>query len=341
MAFIDEIRHQLSDMGALERQQAIESLREVIYEDAYIQSRPTSLDMAACPRCGSVAVVRKGHDHDGAQRWLCRDCGRTFRMEPDTIITRSKLKPAVWMLYLECFVDCLPLRECAKRCRVSLRTSWLMRMRLIESLKRHLPRFFANAGATVQLDETYLRESSKGNHTHGKFRLPRPARHRGTPASKRGLSREQICAMTGVSDDSSAFLTMSGRGVISKNRAIAAPDGRIARGAYAVADQAAAHPGAMEALGVAFTRTKADDHAINRVNMLHSLLDGFMAGFRGVSTKRLNEYLTWFLWRRTFRQDQTNVSARQINVTPCDNTVRDWAHDIPPYMDYWSEAAWV
>lgn len=139
MAFIDEIRRQLSDMGALERQQAIESLREVIYEDAYIQSRPTSLDMAACPRCGSVAVVRKGHDHDGAQRWLCRDCGRTFRMEPDTIITRSKLKPAVWMLYLECFVDCLPLRECAKRCRVSLRTSWLMRMRLIESLKRHLP----------------------------------------------------------------------------------------------------------------------------------------------------------------------------------------------------------
>ncbi len=341
MAFIDEIRRQLSDMGALERQQAIESLREVIYEDAYIQSRPTSSDMAACPRCGSVAVVRKGHDHDGVQRWLCRDCGRTFRDEPDTIITRSKLKPAVWMLYLECFVDCLPLRECAKRCRVSLRTSWLMRMRLIESLKRHLPKFLAGAGSTVQLDETYLRESFKGNHTRGKFTLPRPARHRGTPASKRGLSGEQICVMGGVADDGSMFLTMSGRGVISKTRAIAALDGRLKPGAYAVTDRASAYPATMEALGVMLTQTKADDHAINRVNTLHSLLDGFMTGFRGVSTKRLGEYLAWFLWRRTFRQDQTNVSARQINVTPCDNTVRDWAHDIPPYMDYWSEAAWV
>ena len=135
------------------------------------------------------------------------------------------------MLYLECFVDCLTLRECAERCKVSLRTAWLIRMRLIESLKRHLPRFFANAGETVQLDETYLRESFKDNHTRGEFRLLRPARHRGTPASKRGLSGEQICVMTGVADDDSAFLTVSGHGIISKNRAIAALDGRIAKGA--------------------------------------------------------------------------------------------------------------
>ena len=58
----------------------------------------------------------------------------------------------------------------------------------------------------------------------------------------------------------------------------AALDGRIARGAFASADQAAAYPGAMEALGVVFTRTKADDHAINRVNTLHSLFDGYLFG---------------------------------------------------------------
>ena len=135
------------------------------------------------------------------------------------------------------------------------------------------------------------------------------------------------------------FLTMSGRGVISKTRAIAALDGRLKPGAYAVTDRASAYPATMEALGVMLTQTKADDHAINRVNTLHSLLDGFMAGFRGVSTKRLGEYLAWFLWRRIFRQNQTDVSARQINITPCDNTVRDWAHVLPPYMDYWGAAA--
>ena len=104
MGFIDEIRNQLNGMGALERQQAIMELREVIYEDAYAQSRPTSEDVTACPSCGSVSVVRKGHDRDGIQRWMCKDRHRTFRNEPDTIITRSKLKPAVRMKYLERFV---------------------------------------------------------------------------------------------------------------------------------------------------------------------------------------------------------------------------------------------
>lgn len=188
----------------------------------------------------------------------------------------------------------------------------------------------------MQLDETYLRESFKDNHTRGEFRLLRPARHRGTPASKRGLSGEQICVMTGVADDDSAFLTVSGHGIISKNRAIAALDGRIAKGAGRpgrslsrrhrdIGHRVHAHQGRRP-------RHQPRQH-------LHSLLDGFMAGFRGVSTKRLGEYLTWFLWRRTFRWDRAVVLARQVNVTACDNPVRDWAHIIPPYMGYWGEAA--
>lgn len=193
---------------------------------------------------------------------------------------------------------------------------------------------FDNA-SRVALSATYLRESFKGNHKRGKFRLPRPAHHRGTPASKRGLSKEQICVMTGVADDGSAFLTMSGRGLLSKSRAVAALDGKLAPGVIAVTDKATAYPGAMETLGVTLTRTEADDHAINRVNTLHSLFHGFISGFRGVSTKRLDEYLAWFLWRRTYVQDQEDIAIRQVNVTMCDDTVRDWAHVTPPYMDYW------
>ena len=145
--------------------------------------------------------------------------------------------------------------------------------------------------------------------------------------------------VTGVADDGSAFLTMSGRGLLSKSRAVAALDGKLASGVIAVTDKATAYPGATEALGVALTRTEADDHAINRINTLHSLFHGFLSGFRGVSTKRLGEYLTWFLWRRVYAQDREDIAVRQINVTPCDNTVRDWANVLPPYMDYWGEVA--
>lgn len=31
-----------------------------------------------CPWCGSSYVVKKGHDLDGKQRWMCCLCRRTF-----------------------------------------------------------------------------------------------------------------------------------------------------------------------------------------------------------------------------------------------------------------------
>lgn len=211
MRLADDVRRQLKSMNPIERENAVRELREVIYEDAYetIASRDDDL---TCPHCGSIGIVKKGHNSDGSQRWQCKDCKRTFSKTRDTLIGRSKLPVAKWMIYVECFVDCLPLRECASRCKVSLRTAWLMRRRLLKCLERYLPKFTAGAGASVQLDETYLRESFKGNHRKGKFILPRPARHRGGSLHKRGLGREQICIMTGVSDSDTAFAVLSGRG---------------------------------------------------------------------------------------------------------------------------------
>ena len=337
MRLADTVRRQLKGMSPIECENGVRELREVIYEDAYeaITARDDDL---ACPHCGSIFIVKKGHNPNGSQRWQCRDCKRTFSQVRDTLIGRPKLPAAKWMMYVECFVDCLALHTCASRCGVSLRTAWLMR-RLLKCLERYLPRFTAGAGMSVQLDETYLRESFKGNHAKGGFRLPRPARHRGGSLHKRGLGREQICIMTGVTDSDTAFAVLSGRGVISKRRAIEALDGRILRGAHVMADIAAAYPGAMEALGAQFEQTDAKSHRINRVNTLHSNLDGFLHGFKGVSTKHLQSYLTWFLWRCSFRDDRNDSIIRQVDAQPCPGATRDWNGVMPPYMEYWGMTA--
>lgn len=77
----------------------------------------------------------------------------------------SKLKAGVWMRFLECFADCLSLRKCAQRCGVCLKTAFLMRQRVIECIRRYTPVLRSEAGSCVRLDETYFRESFKGNHT--------------------------------------------------------------------------------------------------------------------------------------------------------------------------------
>lgn len=48
----------------------------------------------------------------------------------------------------------------------------------------------------VEADETFLPLSFKGHHKN--FNLPHLAKHRGEPATRRGLSKEQVCISCGV-----------------------------------------------------------------------------------------------------------------------------------------------
>lgn len=58
----------------------------------------------------------------------------------------------------------------------------------------------------------------------------------------------------------------------------------------------------LPALGVgAHIASKREEHAINRVNSLHSQMRHFIGRFRGVSTRRLENYLAWFKWTWCFK----------------------------------------
>ncbi|MDR2974082.1 MAG: IS1595 family transposase [Propionibacteriaceae bacterium] len=314
-------------------------LREVVYEDAY--SSVAADDVEACLRCGSVTVTKKGRTADGSQRWLCHDCHRTFSGSTSRVIGMSKLPASVWMQYVECFVDALPLRVCATRCHVGLRTAWLMRHRLLECIQRYLPDFHAGAGDGVQVDETYFRENFKGNYTHSKNDLPRPARSRGASLKKRGLSKEQMCVMTGIDDQGAVFLDLCGRGAPTKDQALSALAGRVGRGAEVMTDKATAYRDVLSTLGATHTAVLADSHGINRVNTLHSLLGRFMHRFHGVATKHLTAYLIWFQWRRTFQTadtDAAKVTTRQIANGVCQRSTTSWVGVESPYMEYWLAA---
>lgn len=257
----------------------------------------------------------------------------------------SKLKAGVWMRFLECFVDCLSLRKCAQRCGVCLKTAFLMRQRVIECIRRYTPVLRSEAGSCVQLDETYFRESFKGNHTKSAvFVMPRKARKRTKSLRKRGLSKEQICVATGVDDTGRSFLTVCGRGVISKDRAMSALKPHIGRGADVLTDGASAYVKPLAELGANLTQTDADDHAINRVNTLHARLEDFMFGFHGVSTKYLQAYLDWFQWLGAFTDGcgdtgDDRLLARQLGNGLYRIRRRDYQRMTPPYMDYWRKAA--
>lgn len=87
----DDLHDMLKDITSSEAREVVRVLTERFSLEAdapAMQNEPL-----ACPWCGADWFVKKGHDRDGGQRYLCCACGRTFnprtkgappRRRPDT-----------------------------------------------------------------------------------------------------------------------------------------------------------------------------------------------------------------------------------------------------------------
>ena len=66
----------------------------------------------------------------------------------------------------------------------------------------------------VEMDETFVAESFKGNHKKSGFKMPRPTRKRGKRVKKCGISNEQVCIATAI--DRSGNLNVLGQILLQK-----------------------------------------------------------------------------------------------------------------------------
>lgn len=89
----------MANLSKTERRRAIESVRDVIRAAMFDDAAGSDYEIECCPRCGSVAIVKKGKSKNGEQRYLCRGCGRTFGMGSECILGTSKLPKETWMAY--------------------------------------------------------------------------------------------------------------------------------------------------------------------------------------------------------------------------------------------------
>lgn len=336
----------LPQMTPAERRTAIESLQSIIDAERFKLAAKEDDVAITCRKCGSVHIVKRGKDGSGRQRYLCHDCGKSFTASAKNVFSQSKLDDAKWMKFIECFVDRLSLRECSARCGVSLKTAWFMRHRVMEALWRHIPSFEVRKGCGAELDETFFRENFKGNHTRGSFQLPRPARHRGNENHKRGISNEQICVLTGINDAGDMFYEIAGRGRLNSGTAFELLEDKIAEGAIVSTDKLNSYAPVMRELGVACHNAyDAKKHGkLNRINNVHSRIDGFMAPFRGVSTRRLGGYLAWFKWLYSFKHersadDMAELAVRQLSDAMYMTSWRKCKDTPHLFMEYWGKVA--
>ena len=166
------------------------NVKEDNLQDFLIETRIA--DGNTCIYCEGSHVVKNGKRKDGIQRFLCRDCKKSFIPSSCSVTSGTRKDLSVWAKYLKCMSDKKTLKETAEECSISVTTAFYWRHKILDALKEVTDRVCLDG--TVEADETFFNVSYKGNHKNSRqFIMPRKAHKRGNNIHRKGLSSEKVC----------------------------------------------------------------------------------------------------------------------------------------------------
>ena len=108
-----------------------------------------------CPYCGSQNIIRYGHKCN-KQRFLCRDCGRTFTTTTHTVMFNSHFSPEVWADVIEDTLRGNSIGYTAKRLGLYHQATFAMRHKILIPLQQMPEIGNICLGEVSELDETFI-----------------------------------------------------------------------------------------------------------------------------------------------------------------------------------------
>lgn len=248
-----------------------------------------------CPHCQSTSIVKNGK-LNGKQRYLCKSCKKSFNDLTKSALSSTKLPLEKWIEYVKGMILGLSIRKNAENIDVCVKTSFYMRHKVLDCIRAFMG--IGDVDGIVEMDETFVPISYKGNQNKSGFKMPRPARKRGKQIKKRGISNEQVCIATAIDRNGNIILEPICTGRIS-HKDLELNHKRIMRGHY-----------------------KNGIYHINHINSLHSKLKIWMYRFKGVSSKFLSNYMTWYKWLETFNDEKDIIRTKNMLI-----------HSVIPFVD--------
>lgn len=285
-----ELSEILSRLSENDKKILFELLQEEESEDISVDSLFSN--GISCPICGDVEKIVKNGKRSGTQRYICKHCKKSFVANTNSILERTHKPLSVWKKFLECMVNGMSILKTAEVCEINKNTAFAWRHKVLDALSQILKE--TSLEGIVEADETFFILSYKGQ----KSGLPRKPKKRGESASKRGISREQVCIPCAIDRKGKIVSKISNLGRIQTQSLHRVFDGKIKNKSILCTDKASAYvkfsaDNDLKLIQLKGGKEKLDVYHLNHVNAYHSELKRFMKSFKGVSTKYLNNYLTW------------------------------------------------
>ena len=302
----------------------LDNLQREVKETRYSEGQYT------CPFCRDTHIVKNG-TQKGVQRYLCRQCRKSFSDQTATPSYHSKKSPKLWLQYLKCMLSGYTIRKCAEECKINIATAFFWRHKILDALTTAIG--VGDLEGLVEADETFFRYNRKGNFTKVRsykkgIRTSTGRTTKQAKQKKRGLSRDQVAVGTALDRLGNLKIGLICTGRLQYPALKRFYEGHISANSTLCTDSAHGYATLSEELHLNHIRIesgkrKKDIYHIQHINSLHSRLKAFMSDFKGVATKHLQNYLYWFKFIEIFKSERESIKIErayvlsQANYTDC------------------------
>lgn len=295
---LPDLRAMLSAIGLTEYQ--VERHFNDIVSDIDMNHKTEKHVFSSCPKCGvsNPRLILGGKAGSRKQMYRCCSCRKRFTVDHGSLTFYSHQDESKWNDFISDTLQGSSLRECAERIGVNPTTAFNMRHRFLE---------FAGKGKAgrlsgeIEADETYFLALHKGI---GSSRLE-------CHPGKRGLSKQQVCMVTGTERDGRSFCRCENVGVPTQEDVVKALSCSIEESSVVYVDGSHAYRRLSTVLNLLLNEETPLPQMRN-ANGFHSSVKSLLRRYRGISAKYANRYAVLFSLR--WRLMKHGVSTRLHEV---------------------------
>jgi len=228
-------------------------------------------NIECCPICGGKNYIKHGL-FKSIQRYKCKECGKTFSNATNSLWSYSKKDLDIWIKFIQLMIEKKSLRFCAKKLKISLATAFYWRHKVLHGLQiDSIPK---KLKGNVHINKTIILENFKGCRNITTTR------------------RSNIWIVAAKGDEDSMFVMPTFKDCWNGNIFDEKVYSKIQRGSYIVA------------YNDRYISLKAKKHNKKivkeikenfRVKYIRMNIMKWFSPFRGIATKYLDGYLSFFI----------------------------------------------
>lgn len=253
-------------------------------------------DGLVCPNCSSHNIIKYGFSKTKIQRYKCKDCNDYFNSTTNTVCYHSKIAFDKWKIFFECMADKLSIRKTAAKMQVNKNTVFAMRHKVLKALE--IFRENVKIAGQVEADEISIPINFKGMP---QSKIPRFSKKRKSASKK---VNHRVCILGAIDEYDNEFLEIVGNGELTSEEVKKSLGVKMNNITLLITDCKSSYEAFAKENNIGLEQIKSktyknnNGYTLSEINGLHSNFFGFLSSFKGVSTKHLQGYIDWFVYKK-------------------------------------------